>query len=215
MRRTRKELLSEAATYLSKSGLRTANMKEIAEALGISRSSLYYHWSDKTELLNELLVGIVDEYESQAREIAGYPLPASQRLALLIRSTLRLQAKHPALPLTSIIRAKPDTLKPHQRSEYIRHRDAYEATYRSVILDGIASGEFRPVNAKIVTLGLMGLLEGFDGWFRPDGPQTADEIASIYADLFLAALCVSAPSSPIADCSATSMIANRADLFRP
>lgn len=199
MRRNRDEILKAAARYFSRGGFRTTSMQEVAEALEVSRSSLYYHWSEKSDLLYELLLVVIDEFATRAREIVSYPLPASQRLVLLIRAALKLEVENPAVPLTMILRSDGDSLKPEQRAAYVARRDEYEGYYRRLIDEGMDAGEFRPVNTKLATFALLGMLEEFDGWFNPEGPLTSDEIADVFADLFLAALDKDRPAGPLSD----------------
>lgn len=197
MRRDRDEILKAAARYFSNGGgFRTTSMQEMAEAIDVSRSALYYHFTDKSDLLYEILMLVIDEFCNRAREIVDYPLPAAQRLALLVRAALKLEVENPGVPLVIVLRSDADSIKPEQRAAYIERRDEYEGYYRSLIDDGVAAGEFRPVNTKITTFALLGMLEEFDGWFDPDGPLSSDEIAEIFTDLVLASLAPDRPAGP-------------------
>ena len=199
MKRDRDEILKAAARYFSKGGFRTTSMQEVAEALDVSRSALYYHWGEKSDLLYELLMLVIDEFATRAQEIVEYPLPASQRLAVLVRAALRLEVENPAVPLTLVLRGDADSLKPEQRAAYVARRDEYEGCYRLLINEGIEAGEFRPVNAKLATFALLGMLDEFDGWFNPDGPLTSDQVGDVFSDLFLSALANNRPAGPWMD----------------
>src|SRR5690606_32383052 len=72
MRRDREDILTAAGRYFSRNGFRTTSMQEMAEALDVSRSSLYYHFTEKSDLLYELLVRLTDEFAERAREIVRY-----------------------------------------------------------------------------------------------------------------------------------------------
>jgi len=200
MRRDRDEILKAAARYFSNGGgFRTTSMQEMAEAIDVSRSALYYHFTEKSDLLYEILMLVIDEFCNRAREIADYPLPAAQRLSLLIRAALKLETENPGVPLVIVLRSDADSIKPEQRAAYVKRRDEYEAYYRRLIDEGITAGEFRPVNTKITTFALLGMLEEFDGWFDPDGPLTSDEVAEIFTDFVLSSLAPDRPAGPLSD----------------
>jgi hypothetical protein len=67
-------------------------------------------------------------------------------------------------------------------------RDAYEALFRQAIGEGIASGGFAAVDARLTATALLTALNGIATWYRPTGPLSATEIADAYADLFINAL---------------------------
>lgn len=185
-----------AARLFARGGFRTANMREVADALGVSRPSLYYHFPEKSDLLNEILNYVIDKFCERAKEVVDYPLPAAQRLAVLIQAVIRLELETPGVSLALILRSESDTLRPEHMKGYIAKRDEYEAYFRRLIDEGIAAGDFRPVNTKITTFAILGMLEEFDGWFDPAGPLNADQVAEVFADLVLSSLSTSIPPGP-------------------
>jgi hypothetical protein len=54
-----------------------------------------------------------------------------------------------------------------------------------ILEDGIASGDFRPVDAKMTVFGLLGMLNWTHQWFSPAGELSAQEAAAILVDLAL------------------------------
>lgn len=200
MRRDRDDILRAAARYFSNGGgFRTNSMREVADAIDVSRSALYYHFTEKTDLLYEILMLVVDEFAKRAQEIVEYPLPAAQRFALLIRTALRLEVDNPGVPLVIILRSDAESLRPEQRQAYIARRDEYEGYYRRLIDEGVAAGEFRPVNTKVITFAVLGMLEEFDGWYDPDGPLNSDEIATIFTDFVLTSLSPDGAAGPFSE----------------
>lgn len=54
-----------------------------------------------------------------------------------------------------------------------------------ILQDGIVTGAFRPVNAKIAMLGFLGMLNWTHQWFSPGGDLSPQEIAALLSDLCL------------------------------
>jgi len=59
-----------------------------------------------------------------------------------------------------------------------------------ILQDGIACGDFRPVNVKMAVFGLLGMLNWTHQWFSPAGKLSSQEIAATLADLALHGLVV-------------------------
>src|SRR5262249_38064716 len=71
---------------------------------------------------------------------------------------------------------------------YLAMRDGYEQSFRELIRGGIAAGEFREVDPKMVTFAILGIGHTVGRWYRPDGPLTPEQIAAQYVDFILAGL---------------------------
>jgi hypothetical protein len=79
-------------------------------------------------------------------------------------------------------------LSPERRSEILARRDTHEQAFRDAIAAGTAAGDFRLVDERIAARDLLSALNGIAGWWQPDGPLSADQVAEAYADLHLSGL---------------------------
>jgi AcrR family transcriptional regulator len=197
VRRNKEDILASAAAYLGREGVRIPSTKELAEILDISRSSLYYHFPEKGDLLFAILIKSSETFCAAAKQVVEYPLPASDRMRLLLRAVLALQAELPTSSLPTIFRGEQGILTPEQRSVFVQRRDEYEDYFRRLISEGIEQGEFRPVSVKLTTFALLGMLEAFDGWYDTGGDLTTDDVADAYADLILGSLTPANPAGPL------------------
>ncbi len=211
MPRERDQILRDAARYFTRDGIRTVGLQDVADALQISRSKLYYHFTEKSDLIAEILTTTMADFTAKVTEILAYPLSAGQRLTIIFRTVLRMQLDNPGVPLALVLRDGGASLKPDQRQAIITARDNYEDLFRELVSTGIATGEFRPVNTKIAVIGLLSMLEEFDAWYDPAGALATDDIADIYADIFLTALANDHPAGPHATITDAAAGANPAD----
>jgi AcrR family transcriptional regulator len=67
--RKRDEIIQVAAKLFRSSGYVETSMKDIADGVGILKGSLYYHFSSKEELLNEVVNKGVDRLLATAQQI--------------------------------------------------------------------------------------------------------------------------------------------------
>lgn len=197
MRRNKEDILATAMAYLGREGVRIPSTKELAEILDVSRSALYYHFPEKGDLLHAILVKSSESFCAAAKQVVEYPLPAPDRLRLMLRAVLALQADLPTSSLPTIFRGEHGILTPEQRAVFIARRDEYEGYFRRLIAEGIKHGEFRQVNIKLTTFAILGMLEAFDGWYDTQGDLTPHEVADAYSDLILGSLSVANPAGPL------------------
>jgi AcrR family transcriptional regulator len=70
-----------------------------------------------------------------------------------------------------------EALPARMRAQMIEKRDAYERAVRAIVAAGVKSREFARCDAALVTRAMLGAVNWTARWYRPDGPQGADEIA--------------------------------------
>jgi TetR/AcrR family transcriptional regulator, cholesterol catabolism regulator len=197
VRRNKEDILATAMAYLGREGVRIPSTKELAEILDISRSSLYYHFPEKGDLLYAILVKSNESFSAAAKQVVDYPLPAPDRLRLMLRAVLALQADLPTSSLPTIFRGEWGILTSEQRAFYVARRDEYEGYFRRLIAEGIKHGEFRKVNVKLTSFAILGMLQAFDGWYDTQGDLTPHEIADAYSDFILGSLSLANPPGPL------------------
>ncbi len=178
---TRDRILREAAALFRRKGFNGASMQDLAEAVGITKSSLYHHFRSKQALLFEILSTTVDRETPALRAIAEAELPATERLR-------RAVARH----VVGLIRDLDNVacfveegryLAPRYRDAYIAKRDRYERYFRRILEEGIAAGEFRPVDVRLASLAILGMCNWVARWYRPDGAYGPEEIATQFGHL--------------------------------
>jgi AcrR family transcriptional regulator len=160
-------------------------MRDIAAAAGMAVGNLYYYFRDKQALLafcqEDALAGLL----RLAAHVRGLDLRADAKLYLLVVGhMLRL---HEATP-GALAHLDVEALAPTARAAVHARRDEYEAAYRDVVRDGIASGVFRAVDAKVAAATLLGALNWTAQWYRPGGGKRPQELGEEMADLLVRGL---------------------------
>ena len=59
-------------------------------------------------------------------------------------------------------------------------RKSYEDALEAIIKKGMATGEFKVADSKIVTLAIIGMLKEVSTWYRPDGRLTEEALIERY-----------------------------------
>ncbi len=186
--RPREAELHAAATRLFRHrGYHATSMRDLGEALGMNRGSLYHYIAGKDELLWAILNRALDILEARVIPVLeNEALPAVDRLRLGVREHLRVAAEH--ADELSLIQIELRALPPERRHEIIGRRNDYEDRWRSAIEAGIADGSLRSFDVPLAGIGILSACNWFTQWYRPDGRMSVDQIADAFADLFLRGL---------------------------
>jgi len=170
-----------AAALFREKGFNGTSMADLAAAVGITKSSLYHHFSSKQALLLEILELTVDRVTPALRAVAESERPATERLrrAVVMHVVEGLRDRDNLACFVEEGRY----LEPAYMEAYVAKRDRYEHYVRRIIRDGIASGEFRPVDPRLTAMAILGMANSAVRWYRPEGDYTPEEIGASFAEL--------------------------------
>jgi AcrR family transcriptional regulator len=79
---TRERILSEALRRFSRQGFAATSTREIADALGLTKAALYYHFSTKDDILSALVDAAMDHLRQIIDDARGRTSPRARRQLL-------------------------------------------------------------------------------------------------------------------------------------
>jgi AcrR family transcriptional regulator len=180
------EIYEHAIRLFAERGFAGTSLQDIAGALGITRPALYYYVKSKDELLAKLAADVAGGSAAQITELAARPdLDAAGKLREIVRLTALRQATQPER-FRLLIRSEAE-LPAELSDAYDTSRRAVLRAVTGVIEEGMRAGRFRPADARIAALGVIGMWNWVAWWFRPDR-DSADAVADQLADMAIAAL---------------------------
>jgi AcrR family transcriptional regulator len=180
---TRDDILDAAAQVFRRKGFHGASMSDIAASVNLQKASLYHHVSSKQEILLELLERALATLGEQISVLSSQPLPADEKLRLMIRAYLQALAEYP--DLSSVLLFEHRSLDKKNHARHVPHRDAFEALWRDVVNEGRRTKLFDCPDTGLSVRALMGIMNWTLTWYRPDGGMSITKIADEYAELFL------------------------------
>jgi len=175
----RAEILKSAAAAFRRRGYHGASVEEIADALRMTKGSLYYYFKNKEEILFfchdwslDLLLGQLQDAELQDAP----PDARLRRLIVAFVHTILDELHGTALTLD------PQALSPPLQRRVIAKRDAFDRGLRRLLQQGIDAGVFAPGDPKLLSFAILGAINWITRWFDPKGPATSQQIADGFAD---------------------------------
>ena len=180
----RKENVLEAAVSLfSRKGYHSTTVRDIATESGMLSGSLYAHMESKEDLLVEIVNRSAGQFMEALRPIVDGPGAAGDKLRAAM--TAHVQVVAGSLEAATVFLHEWKALSPERREVVGRWRREYESLWDRILAEGIASGEFAPVNVRMARLLVLSSVNWLYEWYNPAGPLGPDAIAAEFAELCL------------------------------
>ncbi|MGH2751881.1 MAG: TetR/AcrR family transcriptional regulator [Actinomycetota bacterium] len=183
----RAELVTAAARLFSQRGYHGTSMKHLADALGMLKGSLYAHIGSKQELLYDVVAEGAERFLERGRAAATLDGTSSERLEAFLVGHIETAIEH--LDAATVFLNEWRYLSDDLRADVQVKRDTYEGMVRTIVTEGISTGEFRSDTDVAMTARLV-LSAGnwVYAWYRPDGSLTSTEIGHRYTELIVRGL---------------------------
>ncbi|SSW63015.1 TetR family transcriptional regulator [Achromobacter agilis] len=191
-------ILDAAASVFMNLGFSAASLDDISEAYGATKGIIYYYYRNKSALF----FAVQRRAMELTREAIEPHALAGERPAIRLR---RMAHDHTLLMMEHLayLRVAAQGLELHltgrttaseraELEEILKLRAANEALYVRVIEAGVQSGDFRPMDPKLLVKPLLGALNWTSRWYHPrknetakDRERVADELAGFAVSALL------------------------------
>ncbi|HEX4110448.1 MAG TPA: TetR/AcrR family transcriptional regulator [Solirubrobacteraceae bacterium] len=185
----RREILGAAAQVFKSRGLRGATFSHVAELMGTDRASLYYYFSNKEEMFQELVSEAMRENLAAAEKIRGEDAPAPEKLRRLMEGLMASYGEtYPVLYV--LIQENLSHVSPEQ-ADWAEDMKRINRRYERILIDIIERGQREgtlrdSAPAWILAYGVLGVFGWTNRWFNPaETPATAQDIGRAFADALL------------------------------
>jgi TetR/AcrR family transcriptional regulator, cholesterol catabolism regulator len=180
--KTREEITLAAAGCFRRLGYQRARMDDVAEALGITKGSLYYYVPSKEQLLFDIILPPYRDAVAHLDEVLTSIESGPRRLSAVIsRHLANVERYYPAVSVyVENMRTLP--VPPEMRDLDV----AYIRGLRRIVLEGVQDGSLRTVDSGIAVVALLGMLNGLAVNYHPDQgweiPQIVTEVSALCLD---------------------------------
>ncbi|GAA1619152.1 hypothetical protein GCM10009789_86160 [Kribbella sancticallisti] len=192
------QIIAEATRLFAERGFAGTSLKDIADATGLTRPALYHYVKNKDEILAKLVSELAEGPARALRAIRRQSeLGAAEKLRRIAHAIALQQATEPA-KFQLLIRSEAD-LPEELVGPYDTSRREVLSEIVAVIEAGVESGEFRPVDARVAALAIIGQCNWVAWWHRPGTPEDNARVAGTIADLAVASVASSDAAEVEAD----------------
>jgi len=143
----RHEIFHQVVNVFLKKGFQETSMREIAEAAGLGKSTLYDYFKTKDEILVYYFEDQLNDLTEEAQKIAVRNDAADRRLQEIMEMYLEYMQANKSLFMKISLEAQ--RLKLESQKQIQEKRHAYQDLIRTLINEGIREGVFRKVNSLL------------------------------------------------------------------
>jgi AcrR family transcriptional regulator len=182
---TRIEILKSAAIAFRRLGYHGATVEQIAAALHMKKGNLYYYYRNKEEILLACHQYSLDRLLALLEEVEHSDAAPDEKLRRLIVSFVHtiLDELHGTALFLDL-----EALSAAHREIVVARRDQFDHGMRQVIQDGVQSGVFGQIDAKLLSFAILGAVNWIPRWYNVEGPATSQEIADSFANYLIGGL---------------------------
>jgi AcrR family transcriptional regulator len=166
-----------------KKGYFATSISDIAREAGIQKSSIYYHYSNKEEILFDILkttmIDLDENLEGHIKDVQG----AEERMRAAIQSHVVFHMERQKEVIISDSKLRGLTVDNYKN--IMEMRDNYERKFQSLIKEGIEKDIFMDMDFKVASYGIITMCTAVSTWFNQSGPLSKEEVAKIYTDFLI------------------------------
>jgi len=177
---TRERIRKEAAALFRNKGFNGTSMADLAQEVGISKSSLYHHFPSKQALLSEIIELTVNRVTPLVRAVADSDRPIAERLETAI-ALHTVEAIRDRDAIACFIE-EGRYLSTDFMATHIANRDRYELIFRDMFEEGITSAELVDQDVGIAVKAILGMCNSVVRWYQTSGKYSPEEIAAEIAE---------------------------------
>ncbi|WP_028927000.1 TetR/AcrR family transcriptional regulator [Pseudonocardia acaciae] len=178
------EILSVAAALFGERGYDGVSLDDIAERLDVTKGSLYYYFASKDELVTAAIEALGNDWIARLeRLLADTGGPAGRRLRALVREQVTVAVRdHPAALRLFLA---PDEWPDRQRERIKDLRRRHDRVFRSVVREGVESGEFTVTGEDTVLLCMHAAMTQAPTWYGTLRPRARDRAIAELVDTLM------------------------------
>ncbi|MFI7132587.1 TetR/AcrR family transcriptional regulator [Nonomuraea sp. NPDC050153] len=167
-------VLSIAVGVFNERGYDGTSMEDLARALGVTKSAIYYHVPGKEQLLARALDRALDGLFGVVADERAASGPAIERLEWAVRESVRILVDR--LPYVTLLLRVRGNSRTEQAA--LERRREFDGFISHLVKEAAAEGSIRPdVDPALVTRLLFGTVNSITEWYKPARGASADDLA--------------------------------------
>ena len=177
-------ILDTGTTLFAQKGYDATSMRDIATAAGVSKALLYHHFASKEDIYARIAFSATRNLNDFVRARIPEDGPAAEKLRAFMCAAAEFFSEHRSawVAASNAFWSDPDR---HRMERRLARRREFEQMLRDIIREGVASGEFNPVDPAMTGRLVLSGINWMHRWHDPDKALTPEQIVTEYASILL------------------------------
>jgi AcrR family transcriptional regulator len=184
-KKTRKiEEIQRVTGYLfAHKGYRPTTMREIAQELGMDKSSLYHYFKSKEDILFKLANDTISDSLETLKKICATDLPPVEKLKEVLAFHVRYYAGDQE-GLILLMANELNSLNEEYRSILVKKQRRYVQLIKAILKELSSQRKLKQIHPSIMTFAFFGMVHYTIKWYHKQGPVGVDELADLFVEIF-------------------------------
>jgi AcrR family transcriptional regulator len=184
-----KKIVEIASKLMSERGYKGASLDQIADSVGIHKSTLFHYFGSKEQLLMAVLEISTEEVIKDLEAIIrNKHLNLEEKLRQSIINHLESQLRY--YDSVNVYHSEIRFLSGRNKQKFLKRREHYGLCFQRLIEEISKSdtkkyAHFRKLNSKIVAFGILGMCNWTAKWFKASGPLKPEDVADIFCSMLM------------------------------
>jgi AcrR family transcriptional regulator len=181
---TKRDTILQAATRLfAAMGFEKTSVRKIAEEVGLSVPGMFHYVPSKEEMLNEIMIGFMDEGYKRLMEIYDSAMGPVEKLEAVCKFYVEYYAGHKD-QLTILVSGEKSLSRKH-RHDFIKKQRIYVEALKKLFGDLATDGLLKPTDPSVLAFIFFGMVHWTYSWYSPQGKMGPDELGDRFSEVFL------------------------------
>jgi AcrR family transcriptional regulator len=192
----RAEILTIAAKHFAEHGFEATTIRQISDEAGILSGSLYYHFTNKEEMMHDIMRPFVTDLISKHQALSRLPDRSDVVVGKMLRFALEQIVHHHAEH--RIIQLDRNYFRRTPQFNYVAALGAEVShAWYGAIQQGVREGIFRSdLNIRLTTTMILKMIAVTAEWYDPDGHDSMEEMIATQEALILHGMSAPQESRP-------------------
>jgi len=186
----REQIFKEATRIFSEKTYHGTTLKDIADAVGMLKGSLYYYISSKDKLLADIILEAAHTLNEDLVRVEHSKLDPIEQLRQIVKEHVKFNAIY--REAGTLFLTEKNTISSLEMGELMKIFGRRDKLLARTLNEAIEKGLYRPVNIRLTSLAIVGMCNSVLFWIKPSGRFSYEEVADTFFELIHDGLTVKA-----------------------
>jgi len=177
----REQIFKEATRIFSEKTYHGTTLKDIADAVGMLKGSLYHYISSKDKLLADIILEAAHTLNEDLQRVEYLKLGPIERLRQIVKEHVKFNAIY--REAGTLFLTEKNAISPFEMGELMKIFGRRDNLIARTLSEAIEKGLYQPIDIRITSLAIIGMCNSVLFWIKPSGRFSYEDVADTFFEL--------------------------------